>query len=65
MNLSEAIKIIGRTGTIRTAEGMTIEVFVNDVKSVYGVTRYEVSPVAGDGRAWINADRFTPGTEAE
>jgi hypothetical protein len=50
------MKLIGREGTL-DASPFSFRVTVTDVKSVYGVERLEVSPVAGTGSAWVNADR--------
>ena len=54
--MKELIKLIGREGTL-DAFPFSFRVTVTDVKCAYGVERLEVSPVAGTGSAWVNADR--------
>jgi hypothetical protein len=55
-NMKELIALIGKTGYLRES-GFEFPVTVTDVKSVYGTDRLEVSPVGGNGSAWVNADR--------
>ena len=47
---------IGTTILMRTEE-LKIAVIVTDVKSVYGKTRLQVRPVAGEGSQWIELSR--------
>lgn len=37
--------------------GLSLEVKVLDVKHVYGRARLNVTPLAGDGRLWVETDR--------
>ena len=46
MTHNETSKVIGRVGQV-----------VVDAKQAYGVSRYLVIPVAGQGSTWVNADR--------
>jgi hypothetical protein len=54
--MKELIKLIGKQGKL-DAYPLTYEVEIIDVKSVYGTDRLEVTPVAGSGTVWVNADR--------
>ena len=58
--MKELIKLIGQEGTLN-AYPFSFRVIVTDVKSVYGTDRLEVTPVAGSGTAWVNADRVKVG----
>jgi hypothetical protein len=64
MTASEAIKLIGQTGTMRTSEGLTFEVLVTDVRQVYGREQAQVTPVSGCGMAWIMLERVILAGEA-
>lgn len=56
MSALAASKVIGCYASIE-ANGLRINVKILDVKSSYGVTRYEVTPLNGTGEVWVNADR--------
>jgi hypothetical protein len=56
MTISQHVNQIGNTGSI-LADGLTVQVRITDVKQAYGVVRYAVTPVAGSGSVWVNADR--------
>jgi len=47
-------KYVGKKGTI-SAGGLTIEVEILDVKLAWGQERYEVQPVAGSGKVWVES----------
>ncbi len=47
--------VIGKLGTIRTGTGLTIDVAILDHKRSYGRDRYEVKPMAGSGKAWVES----------
>lgn len=47
-------KYVGKKGTI-VAGGLTIEVNILDVKLAWGKERYEVEPVAGSGKVWVES----------
>ena len=50
---------LGRVGTV--LEGSCrVEYRVADAKQAWGKTRLLVTPVAGSGAKWIEADRFAP-----
>jgi hypothetical protein len=56
MTLAQHFGLIGRQASI-SSDGLTIQVLITDVKQSYGVVRYAVTPVAGSGSVWVNADR--------
>lgn len=47
---------IGKTGSIEE-NGLHILVTIKDHTRPYGQHRYLVTPVAGEGEAWVNAER--------
>lgn len=55
---AEMQKMLGKEGRIRTSEGLVVDVRITDAKMAYGVLRYEVEPVSGSGRKFIDAGRF-------
>lgn len=63
MTLAQHVSFIGCTADIESA-GLTIRVNITDVKQAYGVVRYSVTPVAGSGSQWVNADRVSNITAA-
>jgi len=56
MSIKEMSKVLGRSGDIREGE-LWFTVKVTDVKQAYGNVRYQVTPEAGTGLTWVNADR--------
>ena len=58
--MKELVKLIGKQGKL-DAYPLTYEVEIIDVKSVYGNDRLQVTPVAGSGTVWVNADRVKVG----
>lgn len=38
-----------------SVNSLQIEVEIVDVKSVYGSTRFQIKPVAGAGRVWVDS----------
>lgn len=53
MSYLEKATIIGKIGTIGLMNGLTIEVKVLDYKNSYGKDRWQVEPVAGSGKIWV------------
>ena len=49
------IKNIGRTGTVHFRGDCYVTVLITDAKTAYGALRFEVEPLAGLGRVWIDA----------
>lgn len=47
-------KYVGKKGTI-DAGGLKVEVEILDVKLAWGKERYEVQPVAGSGKVWVES----------
>lgn len=44
---------------LHTAEGLGVDVRVIDYKSAYGCDRWLVTPVEGQGEAWVDENRLT------
>ena len=56
--VKEMAECIGKEGSIYNGT-LRIKVRVVDVKQSYGKQRWEVEPVAGSGRAWVESVEFT------
>jgi hypothetical protein len=54
---------IGQQVAVRT-EGWTIPMMVDDVKTTYGVVRIKVSPLSGQGSAWIDLGRVVRSSDS-
>ena len=54
MTTKQGFPLIGATGYIYY-NGLKIRVGITDVKQSYGKTRYEVEPMEGEGRAWVES----------
>lgn len=50
--LSEYQSKIGKQGTIKKIDGLTIKVIAKDFKQSFGHFRYLVTPLAGTGEIW-------------
>jgi hypothetical protein len=57
MTVKEASEVIGRTFEVRAGE-FGVLATVQDVKVSFGKIRFQVSPLAGSGSAWIEVDRI-------
>jgi len=60
MTAQEALQYIGKTGMLRFGsgrDGLAILVTVRDAREVFGHLDFYVSPIAGDGGAWVAAGR--------
>lgn len=55
--VKELVRVIGRHGRLRTAEGLRIAVLVHDARRACGRVDYRVSPLAGEGACWVASDR--------
>jgi hypothetical protein len=55
--IKELAAAVGREGKLRTAEGLRVDVTVEDARRVYGRVDFRVSPLAGACSAWVGADR--------
>jgi hypothetical protein len=58
MTARELYDWIGAVRGLRTREGFTVLVQVIDARHTYGRTQVQVSPLRGQGRAWVEADRL-------
>lgn len=47
-------KYVGKNATV-SAGGMRVEVTITDVKISWGKERYEITPVAGSGKIWVES----------
>lgn len=52
MDYLQVAKTIGKRGSIDTG-GLSIEVEVTNYKQSYGKDRWEVKPIAGSGKIWV------------
>lgn len=51
-------KVTGAYGRV-VLNGLGVDVRVNDVRARYGHLDYLVSPMAGDGKKWVQSDRVS------
>lgn len=58
MSIAQLAKAINKTAMLRT-EGFLVSVLIQDVKQSYGNVRYYVSPVNGNGSAWVDESRIS------
>lgn len=49
--------LVGRTGTLRTADKLQVHVRVLDTRECWGRRDVLVTPVAGFGECWVALDR--------
>lgn len=61
MTTAEMNTFIGKKGHISMGKDgeLKIEVWVTDVKERWGTVRYQVRPVAGYGRLWVEQVEFS------
>jgi hypothetical protein len=59
MSAATLHKFVGRAGLLRTDNNLTFAVEVLDAREVWGRLDYRVEPVAGNGSAWVSAERVT------
>ncbi len=57
MTLRDIVANIGKTATLRTADGLMVTVKILDATQAYGNIRYKVTPLAGIGEAVVDAAR--------
>lgn len=60
MTTAQLAVFIGRVGLLRVSEHagvLAVPIKVIDAKSAYGTIRYQVTPVHGQGKAWVTASR--------
>lgn len=58
MTLQELSKLVGQEVTLPVPGGLTIRVQTIDARVSYGGVQVLVTPVAGDGQAWVVATRL-------
>lgn len=58
--MSENKSAVGRHIYLEPIIGLQVRCIITDEKTPYGRTRYEVTPVAGSGRAWVLATNTRP-----
>ncbi len=51
---------LGARVYLEAAPGLRVLCTVTNAKSSYGKERLEIAPVAGEGKAWVNASSVTP-----
>ena len=56
MTFNEAAEVIGEPGGLEIG-GLKVNVEVTDVRVSFGRTQYEVTPLCGSGKVWVDADR--------
>lgn len=56
LTIRDAIQYIDRQALLHV-EDLQVPVIIHDVRQVYGNVRFEITPVGGIGRKWVNADR--------
>ncbi len=54
--MKEEMKNIGTEATLLVVGGLNITVKILDVRSAFGRTDYQVTPVAGSGVKWVSKD---------
>lgn len=57
MTTKQLMPAIGCEATL-SVESFSLRVVVRDSKQAYGRTRYQVEPVAGSGRQWVDESRL-------
>lgn len=50
--MKELLDMIGKTGVVPHGD-LIFDVTITNVKRSYGKDRYEVTPVAGTGKTWV------------
>jgi hypothetical protein len=61
MTGKDLIRVIGQIGLYHTLNGLSIAVTVTDARNAFGRIDYQITPVSGNGSAWIEAKFFTKG----
>lgn len=62
MTARELLHSIGTQVYVEPLRGLRVLCQVTDAKSEYGHSRLEIEPLAGEGRAWVNASSTRPVT---
>ena len=56
MSIKAMSEVLGKRAYVREGD-LVFVVKITDVKNAYGNVRYYVTPEAGNGLTWVNADR--------
>jgi hypothetical protein len=48
---------IGKTAILSVEKTLKVMVRILDCREVWGRQDYEITPLAGDGKQWVSADR--------
>jgi len=56
--LKEGLTNIGRRAKYNI-DGLIFIVIIHNFKISYGVLRYQIMPLEGSGRKWVNSDSIT------
>ncbi len=59
MTSKEIHELLSKAATLHGKDGMDIAVRIVDAREAYGRLDVRVTPVAGSGEVWVNADRVT------
>lgn len=59
MNAKELSKLLGKTGRLLTNEGLKVRVSVLDARVSWGSVHVQVTPVEGNGTAWVDKGRVS------
>lgn len=56
MTATEMMQYVNKTGLI-AMDGLKVEVSIIDARRSWGKLQYEITPVNGEGRKWVDAER--------
>lgn len=51
--MKEKLSQIGKAAQIKMENGLYVDVIIKDYKNAYGNDTWLVSPIAGNGEAWV------------
>lgn len=58
MTILEIINKAPKQGLLEVGQGCQVYVEVVNIKQAYGVVRYQVRPLSGQGTMWIDSSRL-------
>ncbi len=56
-SVKDLAAVIGLQGQLRTVEGLRVDVGVDDARMAYRRIDYRITPLAGEGAAWVTSRR--------
>jgi hypothetical protein len=59
MTTADLARYLGQSGTLTTAEGLSVAVSIIDARNMFGRIDLLVTPEAGEGQAWVSEGRVT------